>query len=499
MALKKVLIANRGEIAVRIIRACREEGIKTVAVFSTADADAAHVRAADEARGIGLPAPSESYLRIDRIVDAALSTGADAIHPGYGFLAERAAFAEAVVQAGLTFVGPSAEAIRSMGEKTEARRLMEAAGVPIVPGTTEALPDADAALAAAEDIGFPVMLKAASGGGGKGIRVVSCSGDLASSFEQASSEASRAFGDGSVYIEKVVDRPRHVEIQILADTHGNVIHLGERECSIQRRHQKLIEECPSPVVDARLRRRMGAAAVRAAEAVGYVGAGTVEFLVPPDGEFYFLEMNTRVQVEHPITELVYGVDIVRWQLRIAAGDRLDIDQETVKPVGHAIECRIIAEDPSNNFVPSPGTITRLQIPSGPGVRWDGGVEVGDKVELCYDPLIAKLVVWAEDRDAARHRMLRALGEMVVEGVTTSQSFHRKVMMEESFASGEYDVDYIATKGELLLSGEVDREWAREVAVAAALFKHRQRAEIESNMEPRGTDNWTTLARREGLR
>ncbi len=499
MALQKVLIANRGEIAIRIIRACQEEGIKTVAVYSTIDSNAAHVRAADEAVEIGPPAPSESYLVIEKIIAAARATGADAIHPGYGFLAERAAFADAVVAAGLIFIGPSAEAMTSMGEKTEARTRMKAAGVPIVPGTTEALPDADAVLCAANEVGFPIMLKAAAGGGGKGMRVVRGPDELASSFEQAASEALKSFGDGSVYVERFVEHPRHVEIQLLADTHGNVIHLGERECSVQRRHQKLVEEAPSPIVESGLRRKMGEAAVRAARAVDYVGAGTVEFLVLPGGEFFFLEMNTRVQVEHPITELVYGIDIVRWQLRIAAGAKLDIDQDSIEPSGHAIECRIIAEDPANNFVPSPGTITQLKIPSGPGVRWDGGVEIGDRVELFYDPMIAKLVVWAEDRESARHRMLRALGEMEIRGVTTSQSFHRKVMVEETFASGDYDIEYIATVGDALTGNEVDEDRAREVAVAIALFRHQQASGSDDGAVTRDDSDWVKLARREGLR
>jgi len=416
--IRSLLIANRGEIALRIVRAARELGVRTVAVFSEPDRLAPHVLEADEAHYLG-PAPSsESYLRVDRILEAARASGAEAVHPGYGFLAERAHFAEAVTEAGLVFVGPDAATIQAMGDKTEARRRMQAAGVPIVPGLVDPVADSAAALEAATTIGYPVLLKAAAGGGGKGMRVVGEAAQLPRAFEAAQREALAAFGDGSVYLERYLGRPRHVEIQVLGDRQGNVIHLAERECSIQRRHQKLVEECPSPVLTPALRAAMGEAAVRAAEAVDYVGAGTVEFLYQ-DGEFFFLEMNTRLQVEHPVTELVTGVDIVAWQLRIASGEPLAVRQEDVALSGHAIECRLTSEDPYRGFLPSTGTVTHLQVPTGPGVRWDGGIQEGFEVSLHYDPLLAKLIVHAPTRPEAIRRMARALDELVVTGVDTS--------------------------------------------------------------------------------
>src|SRR5690349_16022105 len=373
--MKRVLIANRGEIALRVIRACHEAGLEAVSVYSTADRAAPHVHAGEFAIEIGPPSPGQSYLSIDRLIAAAEASGADAVHPGYGFLAERAAFAEAVERAGLTFVGPSASAIRAMGDKTEARRRMQAAGVPIVPGLSAPVDDIQAARQAAKEIGYPIMVKAAAGGGGKGMRVVARAEDLATALEAARSEAGKAFGDSSVYLEKFIERPRHIEIQILSDRERS-IHLGERECSIQRRHQKLVEESPSSAVGAELRERMGSAAAAAARAVGYLGAGTCEFLVTGDGAFYFLEMNTRIQVEHTVTELVYGVDLVREQLRIAAGESMSIEAPTLH--GSAIECRITSEDPQNNFLPATGRIEYLKVPAGPGVRWDSGVETGDE-------------------------------------------------------------------------------------------------------------------------
>jgi acetyl-CoA carboxylase biotin carboxylase subunit len=472
--MRRLLIANRGEIALRVIRACREEGIESVAVYSEADRQSPHVDAADTAVGIG-PAPaSESYLNIPRLVDAAREAGADAVHPGYGFLAERAEFAEAVESAGLTFVGPPAEAIRAMGEKTEARRRMQVGGVPVVPGTTRPVADPDEAAAVTAEIGYPVLLKAVAGGGGKGMRRVDSDEELSGSFRQATSEASKAFGNGDLYVERLVQHPRHVEIQVLADTHGTAVHVGERECSVQRRHQKLIEEAPSPAVDADLRAEMGATAVRAAQAVGYVGAGTVEFLLAPGGEFYFLEMNTRIQVEHPVTELVYGVDLVRDQLRIAAGARLDPGRYAGEPNGHAIECRITSEDPFNAFLPDTGVIEHLSVPAGPGVRWDGGIAVGNTIGLYYDPLLAKLIAWGEDREAAITRMRRALEELIIVGVATSQPFHRLVLRHEPFVNGTYDTGYLEEHGEELLNaadgvGEVER-----LAVAAALAEHQRR-------------------------
>src|SRR6267143_907821 len=409
--IRKILIANRGEIAVRIIRACRDLNISPVAVYSEADAAAVHVSLCDEAVCIG-PAPSiQSYLDIAKIIGAAKRTNADAIHPGYGFLAENADFAAAVAAAGVRFIGPGVEAMRVMGSKTSARSAAVAAGVPIVPGTVAPLNSLAEAEATAKQLGYPVMLKASAGGGGKGMRLVAFGGELRSAFDNAKSEAASAFGDSAVYLEKAIERPRHIEIQIIADKHGNVVHLGERECSIQRRHQKVIEECPSPIHDAELRERMGAAAVKLARAVDYVGAGTVEFLVADaTREFYFLEMNTRLQVEHPVTELVTGIDLVREQIHVAAGGELSFKQEDVRLQGHAIECRIYAEDPQNNFFPSPGTISPLQEPSGPGIRIDSGVRLHSEVSIHYDPMIAKLAVWGRTRKEAVDRLRRALDE-----------------------------------------------------------------------------------------
>ncbi|MCX5761392.1 MAG: ATP-grasp domain-containing protein, partial [Gemmatimonadetes bacterium] len=420
--MKKVLIANRGEIALRIVRACRELGLSSVAVYSDADARAPHVREADEAVHLGPSPSSESYLRGDLIIAAALRVGAEAIHPGYGFLSEREWFARAVRDAGLIWVGPPADAIAAMGSKTAARTLAIAHNVPVVPGTTEALHDADEALAIAARFGYPVLLKAAAGGGGKGMRVVREASQMASSLDAARREAKNAFGDDAVYVEKYIEGPRHVEIQVLADAHGRCVSLGERECSVQRRHQKMIEESPSPAVNAELRKAMGAAAVRVAKAAGYVNAGTCEFLLDASGAFYFLEMNTRIQVEHPVTELVTGVDLVQWQLRIAAGERLPFTS-TIEPRGWAMECRITSEDASNGFLPSTGRIGYLRLPGGPGVRWDGGIGSGSEVTLFYDPMLAKLIVWAPTRLEAITRMHRALGELTIDGVETSREFH----------------------------------------------------------------------------
>lgn len=441
---KKILIANRGEIAVRVVRACREMDISPVAVYSEADAAALHVRLADEAYPLG-PAPSvESYLRIDRVIEAARLSGAEAIHPGYGFLAENAGFARAVAGAGLVFIGPPAEAMDLMGSKTSARRAAIAAGGSVVPGTTEPLASVADARETAERVGYPVMLKAAAGGGGKGMRLVASESEIASAFENARSEAAAAFGDESVYIEKVVERPRHIEIQIFADAHGNCVHLGERECSIQRRHQKVIEECPSPIGDADLREAMGASAVRIARAANYVGAGTIEFLVSDvTRDFYFLEMNTRLQVEHPVTELVTGLDLVREQIRVAAGEPLSFTQGDVRWTGHAVECRVYAEDPEQNFMPSPGRITHLRVPAGPGVRDDGGVYEGADVSIYYDPMISKLATWGRTRDEAIERMRRALSEYVVGGIKTTLPFFREVMRDEEFIAGRLDTGFIA--------------------------------------------------------
>jgi acetyl-CoA carboxylase biotin carboxylase subunit len=470
--IRKVLVANRGEIAVRIIRACRELGIRSVAVYSEADRLAPHVLCADEAYPIGEAAAAQSYLRAEALVETARATGCDAVHPGYGFLAERAFFAAAVEEAGLAFVGPPASAIAAMGDKTEARRRMTAAGVPVVPGTTEPVADEQAALSAAEAVGYPVLLKAAAGGGGKGMRVVRSADEMVRSLEAAGNEARNAFGDDSVYIERFLDRPRHIEVQVLADAHGTVLHLGERECSIQRRHQKMIEEAPSPVMTSELRARMGEAAVAAARAVGYRSAGTIEFLFQ-GGEFFFLEMNTRIQVEHPVTELVTAVDLVQWQLRIASGEALPWAQTDVRLSGHAIECRITSEDPQSGFLPSTGRIERLDVPAGPGVRWDGGIGEGSEVSLYYDPLLAKLIVHGPDRASAIARMERALDELRIIGVETSAPFHAKVMREPDFRAGAFDIGYIE-RHPGLLGNSADPALVRLAAVAAALLDERAR-------------------------
>ena len=471
----KVLIANRGEIAVRIVRACQELGVRTVAVYSDADARAPHVRAADEAVRIG-PAPSsQSYLRIETLLEAARRTGAEAIHPGYGFLAERAPFARAVRDAGLVFIGPPAEAIDALGSKTAARTLAVKAGVPIVPGTTEGVRDAVEAAAIAREFGYPVLLKAAAGGGGKGMRVVRSEPELAGALDAARRESKNAFGDDAVYIEKYLEGPRHVEIQVLADAHGNIVSLGERECSIQRRHQKMIEEAPSVAVTPEIRAAMGETAVRAARAAGYVNAGTCEFLLDGDGKHYFLEMNTRLQVEHPVTELVTGIDIVQWQLRVAAGERLAFRQEEITPRGWSIECRVTSEDPANGFLPSTGRISYLHIPSGPGVRWDGGIETGSEVGLHYDPMLAKLIVWARTREQAIARMRRALLELVVDGVETSQAFHLRVMDDPEFQRGELSIQWLEQRLPALLGQPPVAEEVRVAAVTAALLADRDRA------------------------
>jgi acetyl-CoA carboxylase biotin carboxylase subunit len=439
----KILIANRGEIAVRIIRACREMNARAVAVYSDADAAALHVRLADEAYHIGASPSSESYLRIERIIETARACGADAIHPGYGFLAENAAFARACADAGIIFIGPPPAVMELMGSKTNARRAAMAAGAPVVPGTTEPLQSVEEARETASRFGYPVMLKAAAGGGGKGMRLVASEDDLQSAYETARSEAQSAFGDSSVYLEKAIERPRHIEIQIFADSHGNFVHLGERECSIQRRHQKVIEECPSPINDPALRAQMGEAALRVARAADYVGAGTVEFLVSDvTRDFYFLEMNTRLQVEHPVTELVTGFDLVREQINVAAGHSLSFTQDDVEWRGHAIECRVYAEDPEDNFMPSPGRITSLRLPQGPGVRDDGGVYQGAEVSIYYDPMISKLAAWGRTRAEAIDRLRRALDEYAVGGIKTTLPFFREVVRDAEFIEGKLDTGFI---------------------------------------------------------
>ncbi|MBC7791484.1 MAG: acetyl-CoA carboxylase biotin carboxylase subunit [Anaerolineae bacterium] len=499
----KVLIANRGEIALRIVRACSELGVRSVAVYSDADARAPHVREANEAVHIGGSAASESYLRGDAIIDVARRTGAQAIHPGYGFLAEREWFARAVVDAGLVFVGPPASAIAAMGSKTAARTLALSAGVPVVPGTAEPLGDAGEAAAIAARFGYPVLLKAAAGGGGKGMRLVHEESELSAALESARRESRNAFGDDAVYVEKYIEGPRHVEIQVLGDSHGNMLHLGERECSIQRRHQKMIEEAPSIAVSPQLRESMGATAVRAARSAGYMNAGTCEFLLDRDGSFYFLEMNTRLQVEHPVTELVTGIDIVQWQLRIAAGEPLPFIQNQLSPNGHAIECRITSEDAFNNFLPSTGRVTYLRLPGGPGVRWDGGIGIGSEIGLHYDPMLAKLIVWAPTREAAISRMHRALLELTVEGVETSRDFHLRVMEDEEFRRGEIDIQWLERRIVSLTSVAPPPEGVRAAAIAAVLLADRNRDErrIPPGHAPghAGGDAWLLAARRGGLR
>lgn len=505
--IQRVLVANRGEIALRIIRACHDEGLEAVAVYSDADRHAPFVRAADFAVHIGAAPPSQSYLDINKLLDAARSSGAQAIHPGYGFLSERAAFAEAVVNAGMVFVGPPASAIAAMGDKTSARRLMAAAGVPIVPGGVAALTDPIEAAAMASDLGYPVLVKAAAGGGGKGMRVVREATELPTALTTAASEALKAFGDGAVYLEKYIELPRHVEVQVLAD-HERTIHVGERECSVQRRHQKLVEEAPSVAVDAGLRERMGAAAIAAAEAVGYRGAGTCEFLLAADGSFYFLEMNTRIQVEHPVTEAVYGVDLVREQLRIARGKPMSIPRGPLMPRGWAIECRITSEDPGNGLLPSSGVIRWLRAPAGAGVRWDSGVESGSEVTLYYDSMLAKLIVCAANRSMAIATMRRALSELVVVGVATNVPFHRRLFNDPDFVAGAIDIQFLERRADLLTSEDDDATLQR-LAIATVLLEHERRGArrpigATGAVAAPGTavasgDRWRDTARREGLR
>ncbi len=439
---KKILIANRGEIAVRVIRACRELGIAAVAVYSDADRASVHVSRADEAYAIGPSAAAESYLNIPKILDAARRSRAEAIHPGYGFLSENASFAEACARAGVKFIGPPAAAMEMMGSKTRGRLAMEKAGVRFVPGISHGLASLEEAVELSSRIGYPVMLKAAAGGGGKGMRLVETREGLRSALESAQSEALRAFGDGEVYLEKAILNPRHIEMQVLADEHGNIVYLGERECSIQRRHQKVMEEAPSPMVGPELRRQMGEVAVRVAKAAGYANAGTVEFLVDQKQNFYFLEMNTRLQVEHPVTELVTGLDLVHLQIRIAAGEPLPFTQSEVSLRGHAIECRIYAEDPDNNYFPSPGKITLLLSPSGPGIREDSGIYQGWTVPVEYDPLLAKLTGYGSDRREASARLARAFEEYFVGGIKTNLSLFRRILADPDFQAGNLNTGYL---------------------------------------------------------
>jgi acetyl-CoA carboxylase biotin carboxylase subunit len=491
----KVLIANRGEVAVRVIRACQELGYPTVAVYSEPDRSALHVLYADQAMPIG-PAPSrESYLRIDRILDAAKKTGADAIHPGYGFLAENADFARACADAGITFIGPSPDSIDAMGTKTDSRQRMQAAGVPVVPGLTEPVKSFDEIAAFARKTGLPIMIKASAGGGGKGLRFVNREQDLRSAFDRVKSEAESFFSDSAVYAEKFVVSPRHIEVQILGDQHGTVIHVGERECTLQRRHQKVVEECPSPVVDAKLREQLGETAIRAAKAVGYYSAGTIEFLMGPDRQFYFLEMNTRLQVEHPVTEMVWGIDLVKEQLRIARGEKLMLSD--IKPSGHAIECRIYAEDPARNFAPSPGLIRYINLPQGPGVRNENGVYAGYTVPVFYDPMLSKVVCHAATRSEAIARMKRALREYRVEGIDTTIPFFTAVMDHDDFQAAKFDTGFIDRMlPELTLERSGDGQLEAAIVAAGILaFEESQQVRLPEDDNSR----WKLAGRADAVR
>jgi acetyl-CoA carboxylase biotin carboxylase subunit len=498
---QKVLIANRGEIAVRIIRACRELGIDTVAVYSEADRHALHVRYADEAYLLG-PAPSrESYLRADKIIDIARKCGADAVHPGYGFLAERDDFARACEEAGISFIGPKPSSIAAMGDKAEARATVIKAGVPVVPGT-EGIGNMtdEELLTQAPQVGFPLLIKATAGGGGKGMREVNSLEEMPALLQSARREAESSFGNGNVYLEKLVEGARHIEIQILADTYGNVIHLGERECSLQRRHQKLLEEAPSSAVGEQLREAIGNVAVKAAKAVDYVNAGTIEFLLDKDENFYFLEMNTRLQVEHPVTEMVTGVDIVKEQIRVARGRTLSYKQEEIKFNGHAIECRINAEDPYNNFMPSTGRITHSLLPTGPGVRVDTGVYPGFEITPFYDPMIAKLIVWGETRAQAILRMRRALEEYRIVGVRTNIPFHQTLMDSHRFMGGQYDTRFVEERFSMDDAGEGKDMHVETAAILATLVAHREteRSANIVNRNERDTSNWKWVGRWERM-
>ena len=497
----KVLVANRGEIAVRVIRACRELGLNTVAVYSEADRDGMHVRQADEAYLLGPPASKDSYLRGDKIIDIAVKAGAGAIHPGYGFLAERSDFAEAVQDAGLSFIGPKPSAIAAMGDKAVARATVTAAGVPVVPGTEgEGNLSDDELIAIAPEIGFPLLVKATAGGGGKGMREVNSAEELPGLLQAARREADAAFGDGNVYLEKLLLDARHIEFQVMADSHGNAIHLGERECSLQRRHQKLLEESPSPIMDEALREEMGEVACRAAEAVDYLNAGTIEFLVDGSKNYYFLEMNTRLQVEHPITEMVTGIDIVREQIRIARGRKLSYTQEDLRLNGWAIECRINAEDPYNNFLPSTGQITSVVPPSGPGVRVDTGVYAGFTITPYYDSLISKLVCWGETRGVAILRMRRALEEFRILGVRTNIPFHQKLLNSPRFMVGQFDTRFIEERFNLEEEVDDDTNLDMIAAVMATLVTHRETQQSAAiiRQSERDTSNWKWVGRWERM-
>ncbi len=497
--ISKVLIANRGEIAVRIIRSCREMGIETVAVFSDADRKSLHVRYADEALHIG-PSPSaESYLVKEKIVEAAKRTNADAIHPGYGFLSENADFADLVRSEGIIFIGPPAESIRLMGDKISARTIMTRAGVPVVPGTASKITSDQEALGVLNSIGLPVMIKASAGGGGKGMRLVYEEKEFLKALNAARSESMAAFGDDAVYIEKYITSPHHIEFQVLADSHGNVIHLCERECSIQRRHQKIVEETPSPIMTPVLRQEMGEKAIAAARSVSYEGAGTIEFLVDENLNYYFLEMNTRLQVEHPITERVTGVDLVKEQIRIAAGEKLAFRQDEIFQDGHAIECRIYAEDPDNNFMPSPGLVRKITEPMGFGVRTDGYVYEGYEIPIYYDPMISKLITWGRSRNESITRMLRSLEEYYIMGISTSIDFLKRIMEIPDFINGKYDTHFIEAHEEELFTPCDDLPVTEDLAMIVAYMEYLEKAKIKTNGTPmQQVSNWKIQNRRRNI-
>jgi acetyl-CoA carboxylase, biotin carboxylase subunit len=498
--IKKILIANRGEIAIRVIRACRDLGIGAVAVFSDPDQTALHVRRADEAYHIGPASPKESYLNIPKILEVAKKAGADAIHPGYGFLSERAGFAEEVEKAGLIFIGPSAKVIHSMGSKIESRKIAEKAGIPLVPGIQHPLKDVEEALVVAKKIGFPILLKAAAGGGGKGMREVKAEKELKSAFTMAQNEALSSFGDDKIYIEKLIEGPHHIEVQIFGDKHGNVLHFFERECSMQRRHQKVIEESPSPFITAKTRKNICAMAVQLAKAVNYYNAGTVECLVDKNQNYYFLEMNTRLQVEHPITELVTGVDLVKLQILVAQGDPLPFRQEDIQQCGHAVECRIYAEDPFHNFMPAPGLVTDQQYPLGPGIRLDNGIYSGFRIPLDYDPILSKLIAYGMTREEAIQRMQRALSEYRISGPKTNLYFHRRALEMEAFVQGNYDTHFIDDHIDKIL--EVPHEEKIKALMAAALAKfldnHRTKPTTPGS-GPVDASQWRVTGRRLQMR
>lgn len=491
----KILIANRGEIAVRIMRACREMGIRSVAIFSEADRESLHVRFADEAYLVGMAPSIESYLKIERIIDVAKKSGVEAIHPGYGFLSENPTFAEACRQAGIAFIGPSPESIKAMGNKVYARELMSKSGVPVIPGTAILPDDVKQIKKMASEIGYPIIIKASAGGGGKGMRIVKEQASLEGSIRAARSEAQSAFGDSSIYIEKYFSNPRHIEVQILADLHNHIVHLFERECSVQRRHQKLVEESPSPVVDEKTREKIGRIAIRAAQAANYTNAGTVEFLRSSDGAFFFMEVNARLQVEHPVTELITGVDLVKEMIRIAEGNELSLKQEDLHMRGAAIECRIYAEDPDNGFMPSPGVVKSLRTPEGPGIRHDSGIYLGYEIPIYYDPLMAKVIAWGENRNEALRRMRRALDEYFIQGIKSTISFHRKLVRNKSFLDGNYNTSFIETMD---LDQEKQKGMQDVALMGAAIATFDRKRERKPEKKMRMESQWKMAGRKRFL-